>query len=211
MLRLDTLLLAGASDITRYMVEENLSAVEFVRLGMCCKELHAFLQAAQGLMYLPMHRTFPCITGLAYGRKSSYYLSILKNYFGDKRFNGRGFTMTSIWHDVFPFNSSEMSVEEIISKCVYDHRHLYECARGRNVAEWCLEEIRQCILYEKERDPTEFVKVMQVLDHWILTLHNAYCVINRRLLPGIARIDPLPAYRRGVEFRMEPDSDGCDS
>ena len=205
MLRLDTLLLAGVSDITQHMVEENLSAVEFVRLSMCCKGLHAYLKSANGLMYLPMHRTFPCITGLALGRKSSYYLSILNKYFVDKMVYCRAFVTHSIWCDVFSFGNNETSVEEIISNCICEERILYQTMRGRQVMGWCLEEMRQCLIFENGHDPVLSVKLMGVLDHLVLTVNSAYCVINRHLLPGITRIKPLPAYQ------MEVDSDGNDN
>ena len=209
MYRLDTLLLAGSGDIMHLVVEENLSAVEYVRLSMCCKGLKVFLLSTPGLMYLPMHKTFPCITGLAFGRKPVYYLSILKRYFGDKGVWPRAFMMRDIWPDIFAYNFREASVEELVSRCVYENRAKYESRRGRESLKWCLNEIRQCMGHRSYRHLTEkAIPIINLLDS---SVQNAFCVINRRLVPGIARVEPLPAHRLGVEYNVDPGSGSEDS
>ena len=78
-MRLDILLL-NTRDVVSSVVEENLSAAEFVRLSICCKGMSVLL-ITPGSLYLPMLKTLPFVTGLSVGREPSYYLSILKAYY----------------------------------------------------------------------------------------------------------------------------------
>jgi hypothetical protein len=210
LLRLDTLLLSGTSDIAYYMVEGNLSAAEFVRLAMCCKGLRIFMLSTPGLLYLPVHRSLPCITGLAIGMKSSYYLSIVKRYFGEKLFvPDRLAAIRYIGKYVLEMGS--VSVEERVDVCIFHMRDSFCSAEGRTIFKWCLEQLHECVEFEKADVGTEyFANQKAVLHSLSITVDLAFCVTRCYITAGIAnRGAPYPMkLKYGHYFKLSDDESG---
>ena len=215
-LRLDTLLLVGTNDIAHYLVEGNLSAAEAVRLSMCCKGLKKFLLAMPGLLYLPVHRSLPCITGLALGRKSSYYLSILKGYFGKPHTVSHRLDVLQ-YFGAKVLDISSKSVDDLVNICVRENRDDFCSVLGRRIISSCLEEIRQCVEFEKQHDLIGYEKQVDLLNCLLLTVNHAFCVTRRHLLPGITKPIMKPVSHDGIIrlcawfFLSDGESDGLDN
>jgi hypothetical protein len=173
------LLLLGAVDVVCGLVEDNLSAGDFVRLSMCGRGFRVLVSVDKpGLLYLPVHRTLPFITGLASGRKMSYYLSILRTYFQDQGFTAEKAVRVKHYMGLhFPFTPStpDFTVRECIRMC----RTTCFSAQGRGLVLAHLNELMT--LYGM----TDAVAA-GVLRRVALIVNQAFCVQRRRLQPGKA-------------------------
>jgi hypothetical protein len=178
MLRLDTFLL-GAADVVCVLVEGNLSAGDCVRLKRCSKALKGVLPERPGLLYAPMHRTFPFITGLSSGRNQSYYMSILNGYYEEKNFTpDRAIRIKAyILHMINMHTATSIAVQECVRMC------WTTClsAQGRTLVIGCLNEL----LAVGWLKPSWFLdNHFEVLHRVMLIVNQAFCVQRRRLLPG---------------------------
>jgi len=172
-------LLLGAVDVVCGLVEDNLSAGDFVRLTVCSKGLRALaLIDKPGFLYQPMHRTFPFITGLAPGRKMSYYMSILKLYFQDPGFPADKAARIKLYLGLhFPFTISppDTTVRECIRMC----RTTCFSAQGRRLV---LAHLNELMAIYGLMD----AQTVDVLRRIILIVSRAFCVQRRRLQIGRA-------------------------
>jgi hypothetical protein len=176
-MRLDTLLL-NTRDVVSSVVEENLSAAEFVRLSICCKGMKVLLTFTPGLLYLPMLKTLPYITGLSIGRDSAYYLSILQTYFSTPVSDIPNTTarLNFVLGHHFPFlaNSVDTTIKEIFRLC----RTVCFSAAGRNLILECVDRCRRqyaCMMDGHARNAMERI---------VFIVNHAFCVQRRRLQPG---------------------------
>jgi hypothetical protein len=172
-------LLLGAVDVLCGLVEDNLSAGDFVRLSMCCKGFGMLVSVDKaGLLYRPMQRTFPFITGLASGRKMSYYMSILRTYFQDQGFTAEKAVRVKHYMGLhFPFTPS--TPDRIVRECIRMCRTTCFSAQGRKLVLAHLNELTA--IYGRMDAVTD-----DILRRITLVVSQAFCVQRRRLQPGKA-------------------------
>ena len=172
-------LLLSSADVVCALVEENLSAGDFFRLSLCSKGLRALaLIDAPGLLYRPMQRTFPFITGLAPGRKMSYYVSILRTYFQDPSFPPDQTARIKLYFGLhFPFTLSD--TDTVVRECVRMCRTACFSAQGRRLVSVHLRELVAVYGHMDQQ-------VVDVLRRLTLIVNQAFCVQRRRLQPGRA-------------------------
>lgn len=175
LLRLDTML--GAADIACVLVEEGgLSAGDCVRLRRCSKKMSDFLPERLGLLYVPMLRTFPFITGLSPNRHSSYYLSILNGYYNEQNFSPDRAARIKLYLGMyFPFGneSADITVRECVRMC----RTMCFSLQGRRLVMGCLDELLVVYQYMS-------ASAIEVLHRVRTIVRQAFCVQRRRLQPG---------------------------
>lgn len=176
-MRLDILLL-NTRDVVSSVVEENLSAAEFVRLSICCKGMSVLL-ITPGSLYLPMLKTLPFVTGLSVGREPSYYLSILKAYYSTPVLDIPNTTarLNFIIGNHFPFlgNSVDTTIKEILRLC---HTVCFSAA-GRNLILECVDRCRRQYGFMMDGN------AKNAIERIIFIVNHAFCVQRRRLQPGM--------------------------
>lgn len=198
-------------DIIRSMLEESMSASELVRLSMCCKDLLFLLHKSKGLLYLPVHKTLPCITGLAQGRATSYYLSILKNYYeGSMQLKPRAIMRFQLSLNIFGFIMEHESVDAVVALCAYDQRYEFASSGGRKALLLVLQELKDRVVLKTSNELIATERKMEILTRITTLVLNAYCVMKRALRPGFIRRDELSDSSRMSQPFDEGDSDGYD-
>ena len=175
---LQTLLLSSA-DVLCIIVEDNLSAGDFFRLSVCSKGLRALASMDKpGLLYCPTQQTLPYITGLAPGRKMSYYVSILKEYFQDQAFSPDQAARIKLYVGLyFPFSMSSPDI--VVRECIRMCRTACFSAQGRELVLAHIQEL-MTIYGFGSRD------TVAILHRIALVVTQAFCVQRRRLQPGRA-------------------------
>lgn len=192
-----------SADFVCALVEEHLSVGEFLRLCMCSKELLALCTSADvpGFLYRPMQRTFPFITGLAPGRKMSYYVSIVRGYYQDQAFPSNQSARIKLYLGLhFPF--SLINPDVVIQECIRMCRTACFSAQGRRLV---LAHLNELVEIYGMCD----WKTVDVLSRLIRIVDQAFCVQRRRLQPGkVVRLQRMRQTFQQPEYDYE--SEGLD-
>lgn len=105
------------------------------------------------------------------------------------------------------------SVDAVVAVCVYEVQSTFGSRGGRAALSWCLQELRDRVMFEASNDPLTTEKRMKILDRITSLVCNAYCVMQRAILPGFLRREEMPdMWRLSImAYRLnEEDSDGYD-
>ena len=180
------------------LVANYLDAAESVRLGLSCISMKRMV-GNTGFLYGPVQKSIPFITGLSPGRRASYYIEIMRTYFGPP-FTHRARVLSSIVH----FWNCSISLDYAIRGFVCSEWDAFLTQAGRKQIMWSLEEVKPL-----ENDRRYVGRRAKFTEHIRRLANHAFCVENRRLVPG--KFEHIPDFPYHWQFNWdESESDGLD-
>ncbi len=188
------------------LIMEQLNAGDCMRLGMSCTRMMNLI-LERGVLFGPIHRSVPFITGLSPGRDSSYYLDILQVFFGPALSHRAEILSTTGY-----FWSSGC-----LGCFVYRNKYAFWTNAGRLQILSCLDilvsELTEAPLWNEVRRAEQ----MNGIDKIRRMVTNAFCVRARRLVPGLMKSIEIPVPDAQVDAYhfnhdgSESESSGSDS
>lgn len=190
-------LLDGHKEVA-LIVADYLDAAESVRLGLSCVCMKRMVEKA-GFLYGPVQKSIPHITGLSPGRRASYYIEIMQTYFGPPLSHRASVLarIVSCWDCAISF---EYAVRGFVSR----EWNAFLTQAGRKQIMWGFEEVNPVqgngLHADARAKFTEHIK--RLADH-------AFCVENRRLVPG--KYEYIAEFPYHWQFNWDvSESDGLD-
>ncbi len=194
--------LRGNQAVALYILD-HLTAAECMRLGLSCVRMYEMVMK-KGVLFGPVHRSVPFITGLSPARHGSYYLDILQTFFGTSKTH-RIRTLYQVQHGLY-MNEGDYAFRNI----VFSNWDAFTTSAGRAQIMWAAEQILDDWRMKHSSSFFMSVRIIALLERLISTTSTAFCVQNRTLVPGKFEYETrfptqIPCYASTLE------SDGSDS
>ena len=192
--------LGGNQAVALYILD-CLTAAECMRLGLSCVRMYAMV-LKKGVLFGPVHRSVPFITGLSPARHGSYYLDIMQTFFGTSKTH-RIRTLYQVQHGLY-MEAGDYAFRNI----VFSNWDAFTTSAGRAQIQWAAEQLldeMRMIHSIVARD-----RIIALLERLIQITSTAFCVQNRTLVPGKFEYETrfpmqIPCFASTLE------SDGSDS